>query len=159
LNYFQLVQDSLTCLGKLIRRSSRPPWGASLAIALLSLAFPLHGFTDDDLPDLNNPVEGSISIESVIQSADNSTGVFTAVGSVQVVYPSKKITAKAQQVQFFSNENRLVLSGDVDFLREGGHPLQSERVIYLLDEDQVFAEDAQLSLFFKKAFKQPIQAK
>ncbi len=153
------MQDPLLRFGKLIRRSSRIPCGVSLAIALVSLTFPLPGSTDDDLPVLNNSGKDSISIESVIQSADNSTGVFTAVGSVQVVYSRRKITAKAQQVQFFSNENRLVLSGDVDFLREGGHPLQGERVIYLLDEDQVFAEDAQSSLFFRKASKQPIQSK
>ncbi len=127
-------------------------------MSFMPLIFTLPGYTDSDVSNLKTPAD-SLSIESVIQSADNTTGVFTAVGSVQIFYPGRKITAKAQQAQFFLSENRLVLSGDVDFFREGSHPLRGERVIYLLDEDQVFAEDAQLSLFFRNAIEAPPQTK
>ena len=59
-----------------------------------------------------------ITIESDTQSADNITGVVTALGNVRIVYPSRGMVATSRQAQYFSREALLVLSGDVDVVQE-----------------------------------------
>ncbi len=88
------------------------------------------------------PVEdgGLITIESDIQNADSGTEVFTAIGNVRIVYPVRGIVATSRQAQYFSKEDRLVLTGDVDVIRDGENSMQAERVIYLLEEEQAVAE-------------------
>ena len=82
---------------------------------------------------------GLITIESDIQSADSVTGVVTAVGNVRIVYQTRGIVATARQAQYFSNEDRVVLTGDVDLVREGANSLKGERVVYLLEQQQAEA--------------------
>ena len=82
---------------------------------------------------------GLITIESDIQSADNVTGVVTAAGNVKIVYPSRGMVATARQAQYFSQEGRLVLTGDVDVVQEGGNALRAERVVYLLEQERTEA--------------------
>jgi len=84
--------------------------------------------------------KGLITIESDTQSADNITGVVTALGNVRIVYPSRGMVATSRQAQYFSKEGRLVLSGDVDVVQEGGNTLKAERVVYLLDDERALAE-------------------
>ena len=88
------------------------------------------------------PVEdgGLITIESDIQNADSVTGVFTAIGNVRIVYPARGIVATSRQAQYFSKEDRVVLTGDVDVIRDGENSMQAERVIYLLEEKQAVAD-------------------
>ena len=88
------------------------------------------------------PVEdgGLITIESDIQNADSVTGVFTAIGNVRIVYPARGIVATSRQAQYFSKEDRVVLTGDVDVIRDGENSMQAERVVYLLEEEQAVAE-------------------
>ena len=88
------------------------------------------------------PVEdgGLITIESDIQNADSVTGVFTAIGNVRIVYPARGIVATSRQAQYFSKEDRVVLSGDVDVIRDGENSMQAERVVYLLEEEQGVAD-------------------
>ena len=84
--------------------------------------------------------EGSlITIESDTQSADNITGVVTAVGNVRIVYPSRGMVATSRQAQYFSREAMLVLSGDVDVVQEDGNSIRAERVTYNLDEERALA--------------------
>ncbi|MFL0781322.1 MAG: LptA/OstA family protein [Prochlorococcus sp.] len=83
--------------------------------------------------------DGLLTIESDTQSADNITGVVTAIGNVRIIYPARGMQATSRQVQYFSKEGRLVLSGDVDIVQEDGKALQAERVVYLLDEERVVA--------------------
>ena len=84
--------------------------------------------------------EGSlITIESDTQSADNITGVVTAVGNVRIVYPSRGMVATSRQAQYFSREAMLVLSGDVDVEQEDGNSIRAERVTYNLDEERALA--------------------
>ncbi len=80
-----------------------------------------------------------ITIESDTQSADNITGVVTAVGNVRIVYPSRGMVATSRQAQYFSKEAMIVLSGDVDVVQEGGNSIRAERVTYNLDEDRALA--------------------
>lgn len=80
-----------------------------------------------------------VTIESDRQSADSITGVVTALGNVRIIYPARGMQATSRQVQYFSKEGRLVLSGDVDIVHDDGKSLQAERVVYLLDEERVLA--------------------
>lgn len=80
-----------------------------------------------------------ITIESDTQSADNITGVVTAVGNVRIVYPSRGMVATSRQAQYFSREALLVLSGDVDVVQDDGNSIRAERVTYNLDDERALA--------------------
>ena len=80
-----------------------------------------------------------ITIESDTQSADNITGVVTAVGNVRIVYPSRGMVATSRQAQYFSREAMLVLSGDVDVVQDDGNSIRAERVTYNLDQERALA--------------------
>jgi lipopolysaccharide export system protein LptA len=82
---------------------------------------------------------GLVTIESDLQRADQSTGVVTATGNVRIVYPDQRVLATARQAQFFSREGRVVLSGDVEIVQEGGNLLRAERVVYLVDSERMVA--------------------
>lgn len=90
-------------------------------------------------PATSPATNGLITIESDTQSADNLTGVVTALGNVRIVYPSRGMVATSRQAQYFSKEGRLILSGDVDVVQDGGNALRAEQVIYLLDEERAEA--------------------
>ena len=101
--------------------------GASLAQEFVA---PLEG------PPADN---GLITIESDSQTADNVTGVVTAIGNVRIVYPSRGMVATSRQAQYFSREGRMVLSGDVDVVQEDGSTLRAERVTYDLEDERAVA--------------------
>ena len=101
--------------------------GPSLAQEVVA---PLEGPSSDD---------GLITIESDSQTADNVTGVVTAIGNVRIVYPSRGMVATSRQAQYFSREGRLVLSGDVDVVQEDGSTLRAERVTYNLEDERAVA--------------------
>ncbi|MFM7315110.1 MAG: LptA/OstA family protein [Cyanobium sp.] len=82
---------------------------------------------------------GLVTIESDLQRADQSTGVVTATGNVRIVYPDQRVVATARQAQYFSREGRVVLSGDVDIVQEGGSLLRAEQVLYLVDRERLIA--------------------
>jgi lipopolysaccharide export system protein LptA len=80
-----------------------------------------------------------VTIESDLQRADQTTGVVTATGNVRIVYPDQRVVATARQAQYFSQEGRLVLSGDVDIVQEGGNLIRAERVVYQVDRERLLA--------------------
>lgn len=86
------------------------------------------------------PTTGVVTIESDLQQADNITGVITASGNVRIVYPDRRVVATARQAQYFSQEGRVVLSGDVDVIQVDGPSIRAERVTYLVDQERVIAE-------------------
>ena len=97
-----------------------------------------------------------ITIESDTQSADNITGVVTAVGNVRIVYPSRGVVATSRQAQYFSKEAMLVLSGDVDVVQEDGNSIRAERVTYNLDDERALAnpspgQQVHSTLFLKQS--------
>lgn len=112
------------------------------ALPLAGLAIVLAGPVTGQ--ELNAPLEGPsadglITIESDSQTADNITGVVTAIGNVRIVYPSRGMVATSRQAQYFSREGRLVLSGDVDVVQEDGNTLRAERVTYDLEDERAVA--------------------
>ena len=82
---------------------------------------------------------GLVTIESDQQRADQLTGVITATGNVRIVYPDERVVATSRQAQYFSREGRVVLSGDVDIVQEGGNLIRAEHVIYLVESERVIA--------------------
>ena len=88
-------------------------------------------------------VDNKITIESDQQSADSTTGVVTASGNVRLVHAGRGVVATSRQAQYFSEESRIVLSGDVDVVQEDGNLIRADRVVYLLDEERAVAMPAQ----------------
>jgi lipopolysaccharide export system protein LptA len=82
---------------------------------------------------------GVITIESDLQSADNSTGVITASGNVRLVHAGRGLVATSRQAQYFTEEDRIVLSGDVDVIQADGNQLSADRFTYLLEEGRAIA--------------------
>ncbi|HZG39392.1 MAG TPA: LptA/OstA family protein [Nodosilinea sp.] len=81
---------------------------------------------------------GTITLSSDIQEANAATGIITARGNVQINYPTRRIRATSAQADYFSNEQRIVLSGNVVVIQEG-NTLRAEVVTYLIDEDRFVA--------------------
>lgn len=81
-----------------------------------------------------------ITVRSDRQEANQITGVVTAVGNVQINYPARQINATSAQAQYFSQENRIVLTGNVYVQRGGGDSIRAETVTYLIDEQRFVAE-------------------
>ena len=63
-------------------------------------------------------------------------------GNVKISYPPKQVQAWARQAQYFTKEERIVLTGDVDVLQAGGNRLKAERITYLVLEDRMIADPA-----------------
>jgi lipopolysaccharide export system protein LptA len=82
---------------------------------------------------------GLVTIESDLQKTDQATGVVTATGNVRIVYPDQRVVATSRQAQYFSKEGRVVLSGDVDIVQEGGNLLRANQVVYFLDSERLIA--------------------
>ena len=111
-----------------------------LAIALLGMigvwgAIALQPFPSAQAQTGN---QGTITLKADVQEANAITGVITARGNVQIDYPTRDITATSAQAQYFSEENRMILSGDVVVLQEGNR-LEAETVTYLIDEGRFIA--------------------
>lgn len=81
---------------------------------------------------------GVITLKSDVQEANSVTGVITARGNVQIEYPSREIYATSAQAQYFSQERRIILSGNVVVTQEGNR-LEAETVTYLIDEGRFVA--------------------
>ncbi len=92
--------------------------------------------SDRALAQTANP--GVITLRADIQEANANTGVIVARGNVRIDYPARDIVATSAQAQYFSNENRMILSGNVVVLQEGNR-LQAEVVTYLVDEGRFIA--------------------
>ena len=89
---------------------------------------------------VTTPTTGLVTIESDLQRADNKTGVITATGNVRIVYPDQRVVATARQAQYFSQEGRVILSGDVDIVQTDGNAIRAERVIYDVNTERLLAQ-------------------
>lgn len=81
---------------------------------------------------------GTITLRSDVQEANANTGVITARGNVQIDYPARQITATSAQAEYYSNERRIVLSGNV-VINQEGNILRAETATYLVDEGEFVA--------------------
>ena len=108
--------------------------GFCLALPLLAIFWPLVSAQAQQMADA-----GVITIESDLQSADNGTGVITASGNVRLVHAGRGLVATSRQAQYFTEEDRIVLSGDVDVIQADGNQLRADRFTYLLEEGRAIA--------------------
>ena len=108
--------------------------GLLLALPLLAAICPLDAVQAQQTADA-----GVITIESDLQAADNSTGVITASGNVRLVHAGRGLVATSRQAQYFTEEDRIVLSGDVDVIQADGNQLRADRFTYLLGEGRAIA--------------------
>ncbi len=80
----------------------------------------------------------ALTLRADIQEANAKTGVVTARGNVQILYPARQIQATAAQAQYFSREGKIVLSGNVYVIQQG-NSLRGETVTYLVEEGRFVA--------------------
>ena len=123
-----------------------------LALPLLATLLPLLSAQAQQTADA-----GVITIESDLQSADNGTGVITASGNVRLVHAGRGLVATSRQAQYFTEEDRIVLSGDVDVIQADGSQLRADRFTYLLDEDRATASPVPGQQVFSQWSLQPSQ--
>ncbi len=94
---------------------------------------------------LATPTQSQVSSGSAleviadIQEADARTGIVTARGNVQINYPARDLQATSDQAQYFSNERRLVLTGNVYILQEG-NSIRGETIVYQIDRGLFVAQ-------------------
>lgn len=81
---------------------------------------------------------GTITLRSDVQEANANTGVITARGNVQIDYPARQIYATSAQAEYYNNERRIVLSGNV-VINQEGNTLRAETATYLIDEGEFVA--------------------
>lgn len=81
---------------------------------------------------------GAIQMRASRVEANSNTGVVTATGNVRIDYPSRQIYATSAQAQYYSNEQRIVLSGNVN-VDQAGNTLRAETVTYLIAEGRFVA--------------------
>lgn len=109
-----------------------------VAILLGSFSFWLAGPVSAPQVQAQTGQQGTITLKADVQEANAITGVITARGNVQIDYPARDIIATSAQAQYFSEENRMILSGNVVVLQEGNR-LEAETVTYLIDEGRFIA--------------------
>ncbi len=80
----------------------------------------------------------ALFINATRQEANSKTGVFTAIGNVQINYPARQIQATAAQAQYFSRERKIILSGNVYVLQQG-NSIKGDSITYLIDEGRFIA--------------------
>ena len=102
-------------------------------IAVLSLNISRSNVIAQNLQD-----KSALTVRSDIQEANSETGIITARGNVYIYYPARDIQATAAQAQYFSNERRLVLTGNVYVIQEG-NTMRAETMTYLIDEGRFIA--------------------
>lgn len=114
------------------------PWGGAIAMVAIACGGPAA--QAQIAPGDPGPVAPGqpMTVISDVQEANSITGTITARGNVQVDYPARQLQATSAQAQYFSQERRLILSGDVYVLQDG-NTLRAETVTYLVDEGHMVA--------------------
>jgi len=81
----------------------------------------------------------ALTIRADVQEANSITGVITATGNVKMIYPARQIDAIAEQAQYFSKEQRVVLTGNVVVTQEGVNSIKAQTITYLVSEGKFLA--------------------
>ncbi len=85
------------------------------------------------------PANTALTIRADVQEANANTGIVTARGNVRIDYPARQIVATAAQAQYFANEQKIVLSGNVVITQQGVNSIRAETVTYLVNDGQFIA--------------------
>ncbi len=84
---------------------------------------------------------GAIQMRAARVEANSNTGIVTAIGNVRIDYPNRQIFSTSAQAQYYSREQRIVLSGNV-YVDQEGNTLKAETVTYLITEGRFVATPA-----------------
>ncbi|MEM8502517.1 MAG: LptA/OstA family protein [Cyanobacteria bacterium P01_D01_bin.1] len=120
-----------------------------LAIATLQTVLP-ETATQAIAQSSTQSSTSALQLKASRVEANSNTGVVTAIGNVRIDYPSRQIFATAAQAQYYSRDQRIVLSGNVDVEQEG-NTLRAETVTYLIAEGRFVAtpgESAQVEAIY-----------
>ncbi|MFN3927392.1 MAG: LptA/OstA family protein [Pseudanabaenaceae cyanobacterium] len=90
-------------------------------------------------PHYGQPANTAITIRSDVQEANARTGVITARGNVRIDYPARQLVGTAAQAQYFTDEQKIVLSGNVVVTERGVNTIRAETITYLVNEGQFVA--------------------
>ena len=116
------------------------PIAKSPIAKLLLISLPLFAIAASFLPSTQaQPVNTSLTIRADVQEANSITGVVTATGNVKMSYPARQIDAIAEQAQYFSKEQRVVLTGNVIVTQEGVNSIKAQTITYLVTEGKFLA--------------------
>ncbi len=125
-------------MSSLHKAARRKRWYVAVALALPILLQPVQGFLPTPLLQAQAQSSNAIQMNASRVEANSNTGVVTAIGNVRINYPSRQIYATSAQAQYYSKEQRIVLSGNVDVLQEG-NTLRAETITYLISEGRFVA--------------------
>jgi lipopolysaccharide export system protein LptA len=107
---------------------------------LMLIAVSILAIASSSLPSSQaQPVNTSLTIRADAQEANSLTGVVTATGNVRMSYPARQIDAIAEQAQYFSKEQRVVLTGNVVVTQEGVNSIKAQTITYLVSEGRFVA--------------------
>lgn len=114
---------------------------SKLAIAKLFLiAIPVMAIAASNLTSTQaQNANTALTIRADVQEANSLTGVVTATGNVKMSYPARQIDAIAEQAQYFSKEQRVVLTGNVVVTQEGVNSIKAQTITYLVSEGRFVA--------------------
>jgi len=115
------------------------PFSKSAIAKLLLVAIPILAIGTSSLPSTQAQTNTALTIRADIQEANSNTGVVTATGNVKMSYPARQIDAIAEQAQYFSKEQRVVLTGNVIVTQEGVNSIKAQTVTYLVTEGKFVA--------------------
>jgi lipopolysaccharide export system protein LptA len=107
-----------------------------IAIPILA---PILAIASSSLPPIQAQSNTALTIRADVQEANSITGVITATGNVKMSYPARQIDAVAEQAQYFSREQRVVLTGNVVVTQEGVNSIKAQTVTYLVTEGKFVA--------------------
>lgn len=107
-------------------------------IKLLLIAIPIFAIAASVLPPIQAQ-NTALTIRADVQEANSITGVVTATGNVKMSYPARQIDAVAEQAQYFSKEQRVVLTGNVIVTQEGVNSIKAQTITYLVTEGKFVA--------------------
>lgn len=109
-------------------------------IKLFLTAIPILAIATSDLSSTQaQTTNTALTIRADVQEANSITGVVTATGNVKMTYPARQIDAIAEQAQYFSKEQRVVLTGNVVITQEGVNSIKAQTVTYLVSEGKFVA--------------------
>jgi lipopolysaccharide export system protein LptA len=106
---------------------------------LFLIAIPVLAIVASALPSTQAQTNTALTIRADVQEANSITGVVTATGNVKMSYPARQIDAIAEQAQYFSKEQRVVLTGNVIVTQEGVNSIKAQTITYLVSEGKFVA--------------------
>ncbi|WP_254923818.1 LptA/OstA family protein [Pseudanabaena sp. SR411] len=106
---------------------------------LFLIAIPILAIASSSFSSTQAQTNTALTIRADVQEANSNTGVVTATGNVKMSYPARQIDAIAEQAQYFSKEQRVVLTGNVIVTQEGVNSIKAQTVTYLVSEGKFVA--------------------